>query len=248
MHGHAHVRGGRRVHGRRHRERRRHGHRRRRSTSSSSSTTRARASSPAAAGSTRPPGAYRADPTLTGKANFGFVSKYKKGANAPEGQTEFQFKAGEPELPQRRPTSGSSSPAHKAQYKGTGTINGAGGYGFLLTATDGRSTVAAASTSSGSRSGDGATVDRLRQQARGVRRHRQPRIRRRSTAAASSSTASRRPSNADERGAARRPSLVQRGRFRGDCGRPAREGEDDSAGAITATVAPTAIATTPHSE
>jgi hypothetical protein len=26
----------------------------------------------------------------------------------------------------------------KAQYKGTGTVNGAGSYGFLLTATDGQ--------------------------------------------------------------------------------------------------------------
>ncbi len=30
----------------------------------------------------------------TGKANFGFVSKYKKGANVPTGNTEFNFKAG----------------------------------------------------------------------------------------------------------------------------------------------------------
>ena len=28
----------------------------------------------------------------------------------------------------------------KAQFKGTGTINGAGGYGFLLTVTDGQLT------------------------------------------------------------------------------------------------------------
>jgi hypothetical protein len=32
--------------------------------------------------------------TQTGRANFGFVSKYKKGSNVPEGQTEFQFQAG----------------------------------------------------------------------------------------------------------------------------------------------------------
>ena len=38
--------------------------------------------------------AYLYDPSLTGKATFGFVSKYLKGANAPTGQTEFQFKAG----------------------------------------------------------------------------------------------------------------------------------------------------------
>jgi hypothetical protein len=37
-------------------------------------------------------GAYTADPSLTGKANFGFVSKYKKEADIPTGQTEFQFR------------------------------------------------------------------------------------------------------------------------------------------------------------
>ena len=42
-----------------------------------------------------PAGAYAADPTLTGRANFGFVSKYRHGANVPDGQTEFQFKAGD---------------------------------------------------------------------------------------------------------------------------------------------------------
>jgi hypothetical protein len=41
-----------------------------------------------------PAGAYTADPTLTGKATFGFVAKYQKGANVPSGNTEFQFKVG----------------------------------------------------------------------------------------------------------------------------------------------------------
>ena len=40
-----------------------------------------------------PQGAYAADPTLTGKANFGFVSKYKRGQSIPDGQTQFQFQA-----------------------------------------------------------------------------------------------------------------------------------------------------------
>ena len=70
-----------------------------------------------------PAGAYRPDPTLTGKANFGFVSKYKKGATVPEGQTEFQFQAGnlnfQSSCYQWLVVAGS-----KAQYKGTGTING----------------------------------------------------------------------------------------------------------------------------
>jgi hypothetical protein len=82
-----------------------------------------------------PQGAYAADPELTGKANFGFVSKYKKGANIPTGETEFQFKAGDlnfhSTVYEWLVVAGA-----KAQYKGSGTINGAGNYGFLLTATD----------------------------------------------------------------------------------------------------------------
>ncbi|MFC1984247.1 PKD domain-containing protein, partial [Chloroflexota bacterium] len=82
-----------------------------------------------------PEGAYIADASLTGKADFGFVSKYKKGATTPTGQTQFQFKAGDLNF---------HSDAYewlviagaRAKYKGTGTINGEGNYGFMLTATD----------------------------------------------------------------------------------------------------------------
>ena len=42
-----------------------------------------------------PLGAYRPNPSLTGKANFGFVAKYQKGKSVPDGNTEFQFKAGD---------------------------------------------------------------------------------------------------------------------------------------------------------
>ena len=84
-----------------------------------------------------PAGAYAPNPALTGKANFGFVSKYQKGANVPTGNTEFQFKEGnlnfsEHELPMAR-----DSAAPRAQFKGTGTINGAGNYNFMVTAVDG---------------------------------------------------------------------------------------------------------------
>ena len=82
------------------------------------------------------PGAYRPDPTLTGRASFGFVSKYQKGASAPTGRTQFQFRAAsldfESTAYQWLVVAGS-----KAQFKGTGTLNGIGGYGFLLTAWDG---------------------------------------------------------------------------------------------------------------
>ena len=70
-----------------------------------------------------------------GKANFGFVSKYKVGASVPTGNTAFQFKAGDLKF--------KSSEYEwlviggpQAQYKGSGTINGSGDYGFLLTAKD----------------------------------------------------------------------------------------------------------------
>jgi hypothetical protein len=83
-----------------------------------------------------PAGAYPADPSASGRASFGFVSKYKKGATAPTGSTEFQFQAGNlnfhSEDYQWLVVAGT-----KAQYKGTGTVNGVSGYSFMLTATDG---------------------------------------------------------------------------------------------------------------
>lgn len=83
-----------------------------------------------------PAGAYVADASLAGKATFGFVSKYQKGASVPTGSTTFVFHVASM-------TFKSTSydwlviAAAKAQYKGTGTIDGAGEYGFMLTATDG---------------------------------------------------------------------------------------------------------------
>ena len=85
-----------------------------------------------------PAGAYAGDPNLTGKATFGFVSKYVKGRTLPTGNTEFQFKAGSLNF------SSSSyewlvvnQAGSNAQFKGAGTINGAGNYTFMLWATDG---------------------------------------------------------------------------------------------------------------
>jgi hypothetical protein len=72
-----------------------------------------------------PAGAYVADPDLTGKANFGFVSKYEKGAEIPTGNTEFNFKAGDlnfhSDTYQWLLVNQSGT---NAQYKGDGTING----------------------------------------------------------------------------------------------------------------------------
>ena len=84
-----------------------------------------------------PAGAYVADPYLTGKANFGFVSKYLKGATTPSGNTEFQFHAGDLNFKSSSYEWLVVMGGGRAQYKGRGTINGAGDYGFLLTAIDG---------------------------------------------------------------------------------------------------------------
>ncbi|MBE3137895.1 MAG: PKD domain-containing protein [Thermoplasmata archaeon] len=83
------------------------------------------------------PGSYPANPDLTGRCNFGFVSKYKKGHNTPEGNTEFQFQLGSLNFHSHTYEWLLISGA-KATYKGEGTINGVGHYGFRLTAIDGK--------------------------------------------------------------------------------------------------------------
>jgi hypothetical protein len=82
-----------------------------------------------------PIGAYKADIGLADKAIFGFVSKYKNGASTPIGTTEFDFKVADLNF---------HSDNYQwlviagpyAKYKGTGTINGEGNYGFMLSAAD----------------------------------------------------------------------------------------------------------------
>ena len=82
-----------------------------------------------------------------GKATFGFVAKYQKGATVPTGNTEFQFKAGNLNF---KSTSYDwlvvDLSYAKAQFKGFGTINGAGNYGFMIWAGDGASDTFASSS------------------------------------------------------------------------------------------------------
>lgn len=74
--------------------------------------------------------------SIGGRADFGFVSKYLKGATVPSGDTRFEFHTG---------TLKFASTSYewlvvgggKGQFKGRGTINGTGDYGFLLTTVDG---------------------------------------------------------------------------------------------------------------
>ena len=86
-----------------------------------------------------PVGAYVSNPDLTGRANFGFVSRYQKGAAVPTGVTEFQFKVADlnfhSEVYDWLVVAGAD-----AKYKGVGTINGAGDYKFMLTAHDAQAT------------------------------------------------------------------------------------------------------------
>ena len=90
-----------------------------------------------------PAGAYKTDTSLSGKATFGFVSKYKKGAIVPTGNTEFQFRAASFNF-----HSGTyewlvvNQGGANAQFRGEGTVNGAldsNGYAykFMLWAGDG---------------------------------------------------------------------------------------------------------------
>ena len=85
-----------------------------------------------------PAGAYKADESLTGKANFGFNARYKKGKSDVDGNTEFQFKAGDLNFKSQFHESGSLViSGRKATYRGEGTINGTGSYKFTLVAFDG---------------------------------------------------------------------------------------------------------------
>jgi hypothetical protein len=88
-----------------------------------------------------PVGAYFSKSTLTEKATFGFVSTYTKGAKVPVGNTEFQFKVADLMFHSTVCNSLVVNKVDKrgtrAQYKGVGTINGAGKYQFMIWGFDG---------------------------------------------------------------------------------------------------------------
>lgn len=82
-----------------------------------------------------PAGAFSPDPSLTGKANFGFVAKYKNGASIPTGNMEFVFKVADLNF-HSESYDWLVVAGARATFKGTGTLNGSGSYGFMLTAVD----------------------------------------------------------------------------------------------------------------
>ena len=85
-----------------------------------------------------PPGAYLADPLLTDKAHFAFVSKIdKKTAGLVTGSANFRFQAADLNF------DGTSYDwlrvaGPTALMKGSGTVNDVPGFGFLISAVDGQ--------------------------------------------------------------------------------------------------------------
>ncbi|HEY3372796.1 MAG TPA: MBG domain-containing protein, partial [Prolixibacteraceae bacterium] len=79
--------------------------------------------------------------SLEGKANFGFNAKYKKGKTTVaevEGNTEFQFQTGNFNFKSNMLSSGTLViSGAKATFRGLGTVNGTGEYGFMVSAIDG---------------------------------------------------------------------------------------------------------------
>jgi hypothetical protein len=83
-----------------------------------------------------PAGAYPAKPKLTGLAGFSFGAAYKKAKDTvPIGNATFDFAAGKVKFR----STGSDwlvVTRAEAQYQGSGTVNGTGGYAFRITITD----------------------------------------------------------------------------------------------------------------
>ncbi|MFJ3306340.1 family 43 glycosylhydrolase [Streptomyces sp. NPDC086549] len=88
---------------------------------------------------TSPAGACPARPELTGRASFSFTAYYTRGATVPAGMAYFEF--GPARLKFRSTDSDwLAVTGSRAVYQGSGTVDGTGGYGFRITATDGPDT------------------------------------------------------------------------------------------------------------
>jgi len=87
-----------------------------------------------------PPGAFAGSPTATGRVTFGFVAKSRQGRAAPTGNAEFQFHGADLNFHAESFDWLLCSGA-RCEFHGKGTINGAGAYGFQLSAIDGRRSI-----------------------------------------------------------------------------------------------------------
>ncbi len=84
-----------------------------------------------------PAGAYTHDPSATGRAHFGFNSRYKKGKSTPSGTTQFRFHAAGMDFQSDvQDWLVVNQGGTNAQFKGSGSINGAGSYQFMIWASD----------------------------------------------------------------------------------------------------------------
>jgi hypothetical protein len=84
---------------------------------------------------TSPAGAYAANATLTGRATFGFNARYRDGATVPHGDTAFDFPAAHLHF-ESTSYDWLVMTTNQGQFQGSGQINEAGNYGFLVTGLD----------------------------------------------------------------------------------------------------------------
>lgn len=81
-----------------------------------------------------PPGAFRADPTLAGRARFSASVRYRAGEQTPSGQTRFHFPAAGLTLTGQE-YDWLVDAGETVVYQGTGQLNGAGHYRFRVRVT-----------------------------------------------------------------------------------------------------------------
>src|SRR6185436_8832617 len=74
---------------------------------------------------------------LSGRVQFGFISRYCKQSDVPKGETHFHFRLGSFRFESRH-YEWLVVDGGLAQYRGTGKVNGMNGYTFQLIAADGQ--------------------------------------------------------------------------------------------------------------
>lgn len=83
-----------------------------------------------------PEGAMSTSPTTVGRASFGFNAKYKRGAEVPDGETNFEFSAWDFHFHSEEYEWLVVAGLDRAKFKGVGTVNGTGSFGFMVTVQD----------------------------------------------------------------------------------------------------------------
>jgi PKD repeat protein len=86
-----------------------------------------------------PQGAYRKEKLLAGRATFSFVSKVTNNPTPRQGEMTLRFHFAKLDF-QSAAFDSLSVAGGRAQYQGSGTVNGTGNYKFLMTVVDGTGT------------------------------------------------------------------------------------------------------------